>query len=131
MNGFTLIRLAANFDAAIPRHRQKLFPQAAGNRAFPKYQAGTNPNDAKDSLRITSNGVSFASGNDNDTLVWNSRPTRQYRVQQRTNLVSATWMDAGVLLLPDSGTNTSRTLQFAGPTAKRFFRIQAIKPLAP
>jgi hypothetical protein len=37
MNGVTSIRLAANFDAAIPRHRQKLYPPTACYRAFPKY----------------------------------------------------------------------------------------------
>lgn len=106
-------------------------PDGDGMSNLQEYQAGTNPNDAKDFLRITSSRVSFVSGNDNDTLVWTSHPTRQYRVQQCTNLVGATWVDAGVLLTPDSGTNTTRTLQFSGPAAKRFIRVQAIKPLAP
>jgi hypothetical protein len=106
-------------------------PDHDGISNLQEYQAGTNPNDAKDSLRITASGVSFVSGNDNDTLVWNSHPTRQYRIQQRTNLISANWIDAGVLLSPDSGTNTTRTLQFSGPASQRFFRVQAVKPLAP
>jgi len=106
-------------------------PDHDGISNLQEYQAGTNPNDAKDSLRITASGVSFVSGNDNDTLVWNSHPTRQYRIQQRTNLISAIWIDAGVLLAPDSGTNTTRTLQFTGPALQRYFRVQAVKPLAP
>ena len=36
MNRSNSISLAEHFDAAIPRHRQKLYPQNAGNRAFPK-----------------------------------------------------------------------------------------------
>jgi hypothetical protein len=106
-------------------------PDHDGMSNLQEYQAGTNPNDAKDNLRIAASGVSFVGGNDNDTLVWTSHPTRQYRIQQRTNLVSPTWVDAGVLLSPDSGTNTTRTLQFSGPASQRFLRIQAVKPLTP
>jgi len=36
MNGVTSIRLAANFDAAIPRHWQELYPHSVCYRAFPK-----------------------------------------------------------------------------------------------
>jgi hypothetical protein len=106
-------------------------PDGDGMSNQQEYLAGTDPNNIKDNLRITTSEVSFSGGNDNDTLVWASHPTRQYRVQQRTNLVSATWVDAGVLLSPDSGTNTTRTLQFSGSSAQRFIRIQAVKPLAP
>jgi hypothetical protein len=106
-------------------------PDGDGMSNLQEYQAGTNPNDAKDCLRITSSGVIFTGGYDNDKLVWISHPTRQYRIQQCTNIVSATWIDAGVLFSPDSGTNTTRTLQFSGPASKRFIRIQAVKPLAP
>lgn len=120
LTNFGTTNVNANFDS-----------DGDGMSNLQEYLAGTNPNDAKDSLRITSSGVSFVGGNDNDTLVWASHPTRQYRIQQRTNLVSATWMDAGVLLAPDAGTNTTRTFQFPGPASQRFIRIQAVKPLAP
>jgi len=106
-------------------------PDHDGMSNIQEYLAGTNPNDATDNLRITSIGVSFVAGNDNDTLVWTSHPTRQYRMQQCTNLVSATWVDTGVLVTPDVGTNTTRTLQFSGPASKRFLRVQAVKPLTP
>jgi hypothetical protein len=106
-------------------------PDHDGMSNLQEYKAGTNPNDATDNLRIMAIGVGFVSGNDNDTLVWTSHSTRQYRIQQRTSLVSGTWVDAGMLLSPDSGTNTTRTLQFANPASQRFFRVQAIKPLAP
>ena len=128
-DGLPIAWLLANFGTT--NVNANADPDGDGLSNFQEYQAGTNPNDAKDSLRITASGVSFVGGNDSDTLVWNSHPTRQYRVQQTTNLISATWMDAGILLSPDSGTNTTRTLQFAGPASQRFFRIQAIKPLTP
>jgi hypothetical protein len=106
-------------------------PDGDGMSNLQEYQAGTNPNDAKDSLRITSSSVSFVGGNDNDTLAWTSHPTRQYRIQQTTNLASPSWVDAGMLLSPDSGTNTTRTLQLSGPASQRFLRVQAVKPLSP
>jgi len=107
-------------------------PDHDGMSNLQEYLAGTNPNDANDYLRITAISVSFlVGGNDNDTLVWTSHPTRQYRIQQRTNLAGAAWADAGVLLSPDAGTNTTRTLQFSGPMPQRFLRVQAVKPLEP
>ena len=36
MNGFNSISLAAKFDAVISRHRQKLYPQTAGNLTLSK-----------------------------------------------------------------------------------------------
>ena len=107
-------------------------PDHDGMSNMQEYLAGTDPNDANDNLRITAIRVSFiVSGNDNDMLVWTSHPTRQYRIQQRTNLAGGAWVDAGVLLSPDAGTNTTRTLQFSGPMPQRFLRIQAVKPLEP
>lgn len=106
-------------------------PDGDGMSNWQEYLAGTNPNDRNDCLRITSVRASFVGGSDNDTLAWTSQPTRQYRVQQRTNLLSGTWTDAGLLVSPDSGTSTTRTVQFSGPASRRFLRVQAVKPLAP
>jgi hypothetical protein len=128
-DGLPIGWLLANFGTTNVNANADLDGDGMSN--LQEYQAGTNPNDAHDNLRITSSGVSFVGGNDNDNIVWTSHPTRQYRVQQRTNLLSGTWLDSGVLLSPDSGTNTTRTLQFTGPATQRFFRVQAVKPLAP
>ena len=108
-------------------------PDGDGMSNSQEYLAGTNPNDANDYLRITAIGVSFVvGGNDNDMLVWTSHPTRQYRIQQRTNLnIGFSWLDAGVLLSPDPGATTMRTLQFVGPVSQRFLRVQAVRPLTP
>jgi hypothetical protein len=91
----------------------------------------TNPNDAEDSLRITSSAVSFVGRDEHEKLLWSSLATREYGVQQTTSLVTASSIDAGLLLAPDSGTNTTRALVFSGPVSQQFVRVQAIKPLAP
>ena len=128
-NGLPIAWLLANFGTT--NVNANADPDHDGMSNLQEYIAGTNPNDANDYLHITAIGVRFLSGgNDNDTLVWTSHPTRQYRIQQRTNLAGGAWVDAGVLLSPDAGTNTTRTLQFAGPMPQRYIRIQAVKPLA-
>jgi hypothetical protein len=96
-----------------------------------EYLAGTNPNDATDCLRLALKNVYFGSSYDNDTLAWSSQPSRQYRIQRRSDLATGSWTDIGLLLTPDAGTNTTRVIQFAGPASQRFFRVQAVKPLAP
>ena len=129
-NGLPIAWLLANFGTT--NVNANADPDHDGLSNLQEYLAGTNPNGANDCLRITAIGVRFLSGgNDNDTLVWTSHPTRQYRIQQRTNLAGGAWVDAGVLLSPDAGTNTTRTLQFSGPMPRRFLRIQAVKPLEP
>jgi hypothetical protein len=129
-DGLPIAWLLANFGTT--NVNANADPDHDGMSNLQEYLAGTNPNDANDYLRITAISVSFlVGGNDNDTLVWTSHPTRQYRIQQRTNLAGAAWADAGVLLSPDAGTNTTRTLQFSGPMPQRFLRIQAVKPLEP
>jgi hypothetical protein len=129
-NGLPIAWLLANFGTT--NVNANADPDHDGMSNLQEYLAGTNPNDANDCLRITAIGVRFLSGgNDNDTLVWTSHPTRQYRIQQRTNLAGGAWMDAGLLLSPDAGTNTTRTVQFSGPMPQRFIRVQAVKPLEP
>jgi hypothetical protein len=129
-DGLPIAWLLANFGTT--NVNANADPDHDGMSNLQEYLAGTNPNDANDYLRITAIGVSFlVGGNDNDTLVWTSHPTRQYRIQQRTNLAGAAWADAGVLLSPDAGTNTTRTFQFSGPMPQRYLRIEAVKPLEP
>jgi|SRR5665213_1401559 len=105
-------------------------PDGDGMSNMQEYLAGTDPNNPNDSLKITAIGVNFVSGNDNDTLTWISHPTRQYQVQENTNLVSGAWENAGSLFSPDSGMSTMRILQLSSPASQRFFRVQAIQPLA-
>jgi len=106
-------------------------PDHDGMSNLQEYLAGTNPNDADDYLRVSSVAVSLTGGSDIDALVWTSHPTRQYRVQECTNLLSGQWEDVGSLISPDPGTETARTVPFAAASAQRFLRIQVVRPLSP
>jgi hypothetical protein len=97
-----------------------------------EYLADTSPLDPNDYLRITFYGVRFGNGAETNTLTWTSRPTRCYQVDYRTNLNFTTpWLDATTVFTPDAGTNTTRILTLSPFLPQRFFRIEAIKPLAP
>lgn len=93
-----------------------------------EYVAGTNPMDPGSKLLITlfnpSPGGTFPS------LTWNSVLTRQYRIYKSLDLNLPLWLDSGLgLILPD-GTSTTRA--FADTNApRRYYRVQAIKPLSP
>ena len=89
--------------------------------------ADTNPLDANDALRIT--GLAFKDGE--FTIQWQSRPTRLYRVLRKPDLdLKSPWQDVGAgMILPRLTWETDVSFDDAGPQG--FFRIEAVKPLAP
>ena len=95
-----------------------------------EYLADSDPTDPASGLRITFfNAVAEGTAN---TITWTSRPTRQYLVQERDDLtIGFTWTDAGLgLISPDAGLSTTRAFGDA-PAPYRFFRVEALRPLAP
>lgn len=94
-----------------------------------EYQADTSPVDARDALRITSFEVS--SDRARVSLAWTTKATRQYQLQHRESLAPATgWTNTLRPLEPDAGGTTTRTLEVP-PARAGFFRVLAIRPLAP
>jgi hypothetical protein len=90
-----------------------------------EYLAGTNPTNSADNLGIT-NFVTVAGTN--VTLTWSSDASRCYLIQKTTNLT--VWTDSGLGLISASGDTTTRS--FTDPlVTNRFYRIQAVRPLAP
>ncbi|HYT60878.1 MAG TPA: thrombospondin type 3 repeat-containing protein [Haliangiales bacterium] len=89
--------------------------------------ADTNPLDANDALRIT--GLAFKDGE--CTIQWQSRPTRLYRVLKQADLdLKLPWKDVGAgMILPRMTWETD--VKFKEPGPQGFFRIEAVKPLAP
>ena len=65
------------------------------------------------------------------TLTWTTRLSRRYIIESRTDLVTASWDEStSEVIPPDSDITTTRDI--AEETApKRFYRIRAIRPLAP
>ncbi len=96
-----------------------------------EYIAGTDPKDPGSNLRITS--CVAGSGGSPTSLTWLSQPMRQYRIL-RTGSLNAPifWSDVGLgLVLPDAGGSTSRSFTDPSGLPGSFYRIQAIRPLAP
>ena len=95
---------------------------------YNEYLAGTNPTNAMDFLRITS--TTFAPGGTNTTLTWNSTPSRLYSIQKALSLTNI-WADSGLgLISPSVGQTTIATFNDSNAPI-RFYRIQAVSPLAP
>lgn len=94
-----------------------------------EYLADTDPTDPNSALRITA--YSAASGGSPATIEWTSVATRLYRIQKRTNWnPGSPWDDIGLnLISPDPGNTTTR--DFTDPASPhRFFRVEAVRPLA-
>jgi len=93
-----------------------------------EYLADTNPNDSNSKLVITA--FSTPSGGTLPNVTWNSVLTRQYRIQKTLSLTTPLWFDSGLDLIVPTGVSTTRN--FADTNAPlRFYRVQAMKPLAP
>lgn len=95
-----------------------------------EYAADTDPNNAGDYLRIISQN--YNAGITQVTLQFSTtRPTRTYQIQTSTTLLNSGaggWVASGAPFLADPGTNTTKTISFAGGP-KCFFRVLAHKPL--
>jgi len=91
-----------------------------------EYLADTNPSDPNDRLQITSLTRGSPSPS-RVTLLWTSRPTRCYAIQERFALDGATpWMD--LIQFPTPGTGGATLDDFS---SQRFYRIRAFRSLAP
>lgn len=95
-----------------------------------EYAADTNPNSSGDYLRITSQV--YNDGMTQVTLQFaTTRPTRLYRIETSTTLLSAgpgAWTVVVTPFSVTSGETTTRSMKFAAGPA-RFFRVVAERPL--
>lgn len=104
-------------------------PDGDGMSNQQEYLAGTNPNNANSDLEITS--FSSAPGGTTANVTWESVLARNYYIQKRLNLNTGfSWLDSGLGLISPDGASTTRT--FSDTNAPmRFYRVQAVRPLAP
>jgi hypothetical protein len=92
-----------------------------------EYLAGTNPNNALDVLQVKT--ASFGLNGTTVSLTWSSVPTRQYYIQKTSDLTTP-WTDSGLGLITPDGATTTRVFSDTGAPAS-FYRVQAVRPLAP
>jgi hypothetical protein len=93
-----------------------------------EYLAGTSPINAADRLKITT--FTSSPGGTNVTLNWSTVLTREYFVQRSTDLANQVWTDSGLGVIAPTNTSTSRSINGSFVT-NRFYRVQALRPLAP
>jgi hypothetical protein len=93
-----------------------------------EYLADTNPKDATSRLAITA--FDTPPGGMQPSVTWNSVLTQQYHLEKALSLVPPSWFDSGLgLILPDGNSTTRSFADTNAPT--RFYRVRAVKPLAP
>jgi hypothetical protein len=104
-------------------------PDGDGMNNREEYLAGTNPNDPNSDLEITA--FTAAPGGTNATVTWESVLTRNYHLQKRLSLdPGSPWLDSGLGLISPDGASTTRLITDTN-APERFYRVQAVRPLAP
>jgi hypothetical protein len=103
-------------------------PDGDGMSNKQEYLADTDPNNSLDHLTITAK--TFGAGGSTATITWSSKLTRYYYIQKALGLTPPSWFDSGLGLIPPGGASTTRSFgDTNAPT--RFYRVRAIRPLAP
>ena len=123
-NGLPVAWLLANFGTT--NVNANADPDNDGQSNAREYQAGTNPNNDADVLRITLFQRGLANDPERLNMVWTSNPSRQYAIQYREDLVSANWAD--YVVFPWLGANNAAWEDYNG---QRFYRVRAFRPLMP
>jgi hypothetical protein len=104
-------------------------PDGDGMSNLQEYLAGTDPNDPSSRLVITA--FSTMPGGTSADVTWQSVSTRCYYLLKRLDLNPGNaWFDSGLGLISPDGASTSRTIADTNAPA-RFYRVQAVRPLAP
>jgi len=103
-------------------------PDGDGLSNLEEYLAGTNPTNSVDKLEIT--GFTVAPSGLSGSVTWKSVPTRYYFIERTLELASPVWTDSGLGLIVPAGATTTRAFTETNPPT-RFYRVQALRPLAP
>ena len=96
-----------------------------------EYLNGTAPNSPTSGLRITA--FSTTSNGTSSSITWTSTAARLYKIETTSDLIAAPWTpdpNFGISFAPDPGVQTTRNPVAAAGT-KRFYRVRAVRPLAP
>jgi hypothetical protein len=95
-----------------------------------EYLNGTNPLQSTDRLRVTQ--FSTNAGGTSSLITWTTTPSRLYRIEFKNDMIAVDWTadPAFSIITPDAGSLTQRPIT-AASSARRFYRVRAIRPLMP
>jgi hypothetical protein len=95
-----------------------------------EYASDTQPNDNHSYLFITR---FMTDKGTNAQITWSSEQTRLYRIGERTAMTNgAPWNDSSLGLIPPDPSPALETMRALAVSAtQRFYRVKAIRPLAP
>ncbi len=97
-----------------------------GQSDLAEYLADTDPLDPGDSLHILA--VSLSADRTSISVSWSAKKTRMYRIESKASLSEA-WVDSGLGPIDGEGAVMIRTFPISGEPL--FFRVEALRPLAP
>ena len=101
-----------------------------GTSDLAEARAGTDPLDPADNLRMLDMSLTIGVSTAAATLTFTSNTTRLYRIEKTEDLTLGVWSDSGLGNFPADGATTTRTAEHPA-TPQRFYRVVAIRPLAP
>ena len=125
-NGLPIAWMLTNFGTTNVNPNADADLDGMSNRQ--EYLAGTNPNNLNDRLAITA--YSAAPSGSLIGVTWLSTLSRCYYIEKSLSLTSPLWLDSGLGIIAADGAATARA--FSDTNAPmRFYRVRAVRPLAP
>ncbi len=105
---------------------------AAGFTDADEFLADTDPLSAAEHFDVLATWQTRQFGLELQHLRWSARPSRHYRILASPDLAPGSWQPTGSALFSSAqGLPITGSAPIPGGAARRFFRVEVIRPLAP